>query len=729
MSFSPGARAHGHAGACPRGRRDALPRAPIFLLTVVASLFASIACAATVAPHVAGYDRVKQSPAEAGEVLLSELSCLACHSDGSKLPPALAWKPGPNIGAVGDRLRAEYVREFLANPAATKPGTTMPDLLAGQPAERRAELADDLTHFLMQLRGAPAESPALAGDGAKGRALYHSVGCVACHTTVPLVRLADKYAPGQLAHFLENPLEARPAGRMPDLHLTAQEAADIAVFLAPEPPVINTAFALDPAKAGRGAQAFTSLGCVSCHGGGGSGQALADLKNRDAGCLAEKPVAGVPHYPLSTEQRAALQTALQARVEKPRDDDAKMLARHHLLQRNCFACHSRDGLGGPTREIAEHFTSTRDDLGDLGRLPPPLDGVGRKLQPAALENILRGEQRVRDYMRVRMPDFGPELAEYLAPLFTRADLDPNEKPTIAKREPNKVGRNEAGRLIVGIHGYSCIACHSLHGHPSLGIGAYDLAEMPKRLRPEWMRDFLLDPAAYPTGTRMPAFWPGGKPMNAKLGGDAERQIDSIRVYLAEVDQSLPPEGFLDKTASELKPKDRPIVFRTFIEGAGAHAVAVGFPQGVNVAFDALNVRWALAWRGRFLDADGTWHQRVAKVEQPLGDHLIKLDGVGALRLVGQNEAAPVFRGYRLDAEGVPTFLYDLGALRIEDRIAASTGPGLRRTLRVTGQTNEAVEFHAQPPDGVKVQMAKVSAFPAPLRFNGGVAEIAEEISW
>ena len=37
-------------------------------------------------------------------------------------------------------------------------------------------------------------------------------------------------------------------------------------------------------------------------------------------------------------------------------------------------------------------------------------------------------------------------------------------------------------------------------------------------------------------------------MNPKLGGNAERQIDSIRVYLTEVDQSLPPEGFIDHAA-------------------------------------------------------------------------------------------------------------------------------------------------------------------------------------
>ncbi len=691
-------------------------------LACAAVLTTSAALAADAPPFVAGYELLPPQSAEAGEVLLSELSCLACHRDESKLPPALAWKPGPLLGDVGDRLRAEYIQEFLTNPAATKPGTTMPHVLAGQPAET----VENLTHFLLQMRGTKAAGAPAAGDAAKGRGHFENIGCIACHAKVPLVRLAEKYAPGQLARFLQHPLETRPGARMPDFHLDAEQAADLAAFLAPEPPATKARFSADPAKAALGAQAFQTLGCISCHGGGGNAKPLAVL-NAQTGCLAEASKPGVPHYTLSQNQRAAIRAALLARQQTPADE--KLLARRLMLQRNCFACHARENLGGPAPGIAAHFTSTRDDLGEQGSKPPPLDGAGRKLHEPALARILRGQDPVRTYMQVKMPDFGPELSEHLSPLLARIDADPNEEPATAKANPNQVGRNEAGREIVGTKGYACITCHSLHGHPSLGIGAYDMAEMPKRLRPEWMRDFLLNPGAFPTGTRMPAFWPGGKPSNPKLGGNADRQIDSIRVYLSEVDQSLPPEGFHDPAASELKPKDRPIIFRTFMESAGMQAVAVGFPQGVSVAFDAWQVRWALAWRGRFLDADGTWHQRVAKIEKPLGEHRVSLENAGTLVVSGAHETKPKYRGYRVAADGTPTFLYDLGALRIEDRIAPATGPGLRRTLRVTGQTTERVEFRAAPPAGLSVQVAGQAQFPIPLKFTKGAAEIVEDISW
>src|SRR5688572_21240841 len=104
-------------------------------LGVIIAMAINAAEAAERPPMVLGYQQLLHAPggahAEAGEVLLAELSCLACHSDDSKLPAALAWKPGPNLSAVGDRLRADYIRRYLASPAAAKPGTTMPNLLAG----------------------------------------------------------------------------------------------------------------------------------------------------------------------------------------------------------------------------------------------------------------------------------------------------------------------------------------------------------------------------------------------------------------------------------------------------------------------------------------------------------------------------------------------------------------------------------------------------------------------
>jgi mono/diheme cytochrome c family protein len=706
---------------------------PAFALIALASLHAAEAPCV-----VPGFERLRASggdwQSEAGEVLFSELSCAACHRDGATEKSSFAWKAGPDLSAAGDRLRANYVRSFLADPGSVKPGTTMPNLFAGMSEPRKAELIEDLTHHLMGQRAKRRSTvEPIVGNAKTGRELFLSVGCVACHGAQPMERLGEKYAPGELARFLLAPLSARPSGRMPEQRLGKKDAAHLAAFLAPKPPLAEAEFVVDPERAQRGRKAFASIGCVACHGKGELVKPPPPLGDLQRGCLAAEPKAGVPHYPLTDEQRGAIRAALVARGKSSGADDPKTAIRRIMLQRNCFACHARGGLGGPAPDVAVHFTSTKDDLGDLGRLPPPLDGVGRKIQRAALENVLRGREPVRSYMRVKMPGFGDDLTRELSKLFATADADPNERPSLAReKDPNLIGTSEWGRELVGIKGYACIACHDINRQASLGIGAYDLAEMPKRLRPEWMRDFLLNPASFPTGARMPLFWPEGKPMNPSLGGGtAERQIDSIRRYLAEVDESLPPEGLAARAALVLEPKEKPVIFRTFLKGAGTHALAVGFPGGVNVAFDALAVRWSMAWRGGFLDADGTWNQRYVKMEQPLGEALVRLEDAGALSIVGHDEITPRFRGYHVGKDGVPIFDYDLGALRIEDRVEPTPNRGLRRTLRISGQTNEAMQFSAPPPAGVKLQVAGGAALPVrlELEFREGNAELVEEIAW
>jgi hypothetical protein len=312
-------------------------------------------------------------------------------------------------------------------------------------------------------------------------------------------------------------------------------------------------------------------------------------------------------------------------------------------------------------------------------------------------------------------------------LLSKADADANEERYLRPKDPAHAGTAEWGREMVGIKGYACIICHDINGQPSLGIGAYDLAQMPKRLRPEWMRDFLMNPSGFPTGSRMPPFWPGGQPMNPTLGGGTtERQIDSLMRYLAEVDESLPPEGLASRASLVLEPKEKPIVFRTFVKGTGTHAIAVGFPGGMNVTYDALAVRWSMAWRGKFIDADGTWNQRYTKMEQPLGEALVHLEEAGVLVVSGDDKLVPQFRGYHVTADGVPVFEYDLGALHVEDRVEPNATKGLKRTLRITGQTKEEVRFIAKPAAQMKVAVVGEAT---PIKFDAGVAEFVEEISW
>ena len=61
-----------------------------------------------------------------------------------------------------------------------------------------------------------------------------------------------------------------------------------------------------------------------------------------------------------------------------------------------------------------------------------------------------------------------------------------------------------------------------------------------------------------------------------------------------------------------------VIYRNFIAEAGTRAIAVGYPQGVNLAFDANQVRLALLWQGAFMDGGRHWSGRGQGFQPPAG---------------------------------------------------------------------------------------------------------------
>lgn len=237
------------------------------LILVVACLPATgIAPVIRAAPIVSPVEAVAPG-VDSGELLLAELNCVACHHVDAAIRTRLAARPSPVLGDAGLLLTPQFLREFLANPHAEKPGTTMPDVLhALEPAPKR-DTVEALTHFLVSLNKAAPSAPIGAEQFKiqQGRLLFHSVGCVACHapqepaaaiqakrssgeeaaptkssasdwerlqqTSIPLGNLARKTTVEQLARFLLDPLQVRPSGRMPSLNLSQPEAVAIAMYL------------------------------------------------------------------------------------------------------------------------------------------------------------------------------------------------------------------------------------------------------------------------------------------------------------------------------------------------------------------------------------------------------------------------------------------------------------------------------------------------------------------
>ena len=198
-------------------------------------------------PVVPGFARIaahEEQSVPAGEVLLGELNCLACHQADEAIAKRIPSKAAPDLSEVGGRVTPQYLRKFLFDTHAAKPGTPMPNLFHGVAPQQREEEVEELAHYLSSL-GGPVERSKRGGNERlveRGRELYHSVGCVACHApesgadklkspVVPLGDLASKTTVDKLSEFLLDPLKIRKSGRMPSLWLGENEARAIAVYL------------------------------------------------------------------------------------------------------------------------------------------------------------------------------------------------------------------------------------------------------------------------------------------------------------------------------------------------------------------------------------------------------------------------------------------------------------------------------------------------------------------
>lgn len=474
------------------------------------------------------------------------------------------------------------------------------------------------------------------------------------------------------------------------------------VYLEPRLPSATPSTADQPLNASlipKGRELFATLGCASCHQLTVEGTAIASRISAtplsklttNGGCLAETPAGRAPRFGLNTAQRASLASVLKSNSDEPPAETAHRI----LATLNCYACHERGRLGGVELTRNASFESLQKEMGDEGRLPPALTGVGDKLRPDWLRHILTNSGTDRKhYLVTKMPKFGTPNLEVLAEVLIAVDQRSDKLPAAEFAEP-AYRVKAAGRHLVGGQALSCIKCHDFGTHPSTGVRAINLTTMTSRLRPEWFYRYVLDPQEYRRGTRMPAPWPfGTTTIRDVLNADVNLQVQAVWMYLSDRDLAAVPSGLI-RESIELKPESEPIIYRNFVQGAGTRAIAVGYPEKVNLAFDANEMRLAMIWHGAFIDASRHWTGRGQGFEPPLGDDLIPLPNrFPFLKLENPEKATSPesgrltdahFHGYRLDTSQRPVFNYSIPGIRVEDAIEPHARPNLTTTLKRTLQ--------------------------------------------
>jgi fibro-slime domain-containing protein len=671
-----------------------------------------------------------------GEVLFHSAGCIACHAPRRNLTDELARTSVP-LGTLEDKYSIGSLTAFLNDPLQVRPAGRMPHLPLGEnqasyiaqyllketkaPAALNVAYYEDNVHALPDVSKLKPKSTGnassfdISGAARKDNFGFNFTGYLAIDKegeytfstksddgswlyvneqlvvdnggTHPATEKSGRIelAPGRYPIRLtylqgggEYSLEVRyegpgvKRGPIPSALLTSTK----------EPPPEQKKFEIDASLASEGRQLFGALGCAACHRMGAGREEivsvakaplLAQLKP-EGGCLSQESATGRPLYTLSSQQSQALAVAIAAvSAGKFPTWEANDRVHAKFSALNCYACHRRGEVGGVTNARNPYFTANDKDLGDEGRLPPTLTGVGDKLKSQWLAKVLTKAGAARPYMDARMPQFGEENLANIDEDLTKLDLHAPSAPQSSV--PLKEAK-EAGHRLVGKQGLSCISCHMFYRHKSSGIQATDLSMMPERLRADWFHRYMQNPQLFRPGTRMPQAWPDGKSMRKEiLAGHTDEQIDAIYAYLSDGRRAILPEGVV-VTSMELIVGGEAILYRNFIEGAGSRAIGVGYTEEVNLAFDANELRLALLWQGRFMDASRHWTGRGVGFEKPLGEKVVNLIAGPPLALLEStgspwptvvgHAAGYRFEGYELDKLRRPTFFYRFGDVEVSD---------------------------------------------------------------
>lgn len=132
-------------------------------------------------------------------------------------------KVGPNLKDVRLKLRKEWIPSWLHNPQAFRPGTKMPTFWRINSEMVKDPRADDelkaISAFLWQNAYDARLPEQKEGNGANGKELFETKGCMACHSigdgdqamggdfAANLTRVGDKANFEYIVHWIYNPRE------------------------------------------------------------------------------------------------------------------------------------------------------------------------------------------------------------------------------------------------------------------------------------------------------------------------------------------------------------------------------------------------------------------------------------------------------------------------------------------------------------------------------------------
>ncbi|KAB2836056.1 MAG: c-type cytochrome [Candidatus Brocadia sp.] len=512
-----------------------------------------------------------------GDFLFEQVGCMACHSYREDAERGFA----PNLARIGQKVNYGYLVEWIMNPKSKEPLTRMPSFRLTQ------EKASLVAGYLINKTSAGNAKTGLTDtawleDKDKshaGEALIKRYGCFGCHEIKGMEGLGkigtelsaigakqvnlfdfgllEKKLLGEagLRHFTENVGKARQAWlraklqdprqfdegkykkpedrlKMPDFGLKDEEIASLNVMLTglreerlPEKYVAR--LTEKERSIVEGKKLIGKYHCIGCH--------QLDLDRLHL--TGDIEVAGM----VKLEEDAGVYFQLWEDNEKfgHKAGETVLIENQQILDR-------KKAIGGDIApEIIEYHVENEGLVPEEARVfaPPLLHGEGKKVQPEWLFEFLKKPFDLRPWLDIKMPTFSlpDEEATGLARFFAEIEneaypfeyISETKKEYLAAKEAVSPGYLVAAKRLFESKDVNCILCHVKGEKMPEGDKtgwAPDLMLAKRRLKPAWIKRWLIDPQSIQPGTKMPKFFRDGE-FQDYIPGTPEEQAEVIKDYL------------------------------------------------------------------------------------------------------------------------------------------------------------------------------------------------------
>ncbi len=469
--------------------------------------------------------------AQNGEKLVKEIGCLGCHSAaGLSLN-----KYAAELSGLGSKVTPEWLYSWLKDPKHYLKNTRMPNLRLTD------QQAADITSYLLSLKNEKFDQS--TAPAAKLEVVNQMI-VESLQGTMRRKEAEEKSAsmtPEERFEFL---------GKKSILHQGCFTCHSIKGFSAEGGPASGGEDTVKPIGADLSNESRKDIhqfdfGFVELEP---TRQAWIEQKLKDPRIYDKGKVKAyydklrMPQFNLTDEQRSALTTfvlsltqeQIPLEMQKRLDLNEVRIEKGRLLVQklNCNGCHTFDGKVGSLRQYHE-------DEETLGSAPPMLDGEGAKVQEKWLHEFLKEPSTIRPWLTYHMPTFNASEEELGDLVETFAFLSHRkisyQGPEIPQSSPEKL---RAGKEL--FEKLQCIKCHQVNTNTAVmgtSFLAPDLTLTKKRLKPDWVHEWIQDPQKLDPGTMMPAFFPDGETaITDVLGGNTNEQIQAIRDYLYQYEK-------------------------------------------------------------------------------------------------------------------------------------------------------------------------------------------------